>query len=122
MEPWSVLRLPLSATVLCAQDDLGLEAFAEVGFLRRQRVVRVPDAGGLGPDRRAVVRGGGLLGFCERPVEGGDGRGLARVLPGLDGELLRDVRDGDALVLQREGEGDRVVIDDFRPLARAWPY
>jgi hypothetical protein len=65
----------------------------------------VPDADGLGPDRQAVVRGG-LLGFCERPVEGGDGQGLARVLPSLDGELLRDVRDGDAFVLQREGEGE----------------
>jgi hypothetical protein len=68
--------------------DLGLEAFAKVGFLGRRRVVGVPDTDGLGLDRQAVIRGG-LLGFCERPVEGGDGWGLARVLPGLDGELLR---------------------------------
>ncbi|MDQ3765155.1 MAG: hypothetical protein M3460_27785 [Actinomycetota bacterium] len=65
----------------------------------------MPDTDGLGPDRQAVVRRG-VLGLGQGPVEGGDGRGLARVLPGLDGELLRDVRDGDALVLQGEGEGE----------------
>ena len=54
---------------------------------RGERVVWPADADGLGPERQAVVRRGGF-GFREGPVERGDGRGTARVLPGLDGELL----------------------------------
>ncbi|WP_392751072.1 hypothetical protein [Streptomyces sp. LN590] len=33
------------------------------------------------------------------------------------GELLRDVGDGDAPVLERDGEGEHVVVDDLRPSA-----
>jgi hypothetical protein len=96
MKPVVGAEIDLAGYSSSALEDLGREAFAKVGFLGRQRVVGVPDTDGLGPDRQVVVRGG-LLGFCERPVEGGGGRGLARVLPGLDGELLRDVRDGTPL-------------------------
>lgn len=39
-------------------ENLGLEAVAEVGFLGCQWVVGAADAGGFGPDRQAVVRGG----------------------------------------------------------------
>ncbi|MFF3326974.1 hypothetical protein [Streptomyces sp. NPDC002889] len=56
----------------------------------------------------------GLLGFGEGPVERGNGRGLARVLAGLDGELLRDLRNGDALALEGDAEGEHVVVDDLR--------
>jgi hypothetical protein len=50
-------------------------------------------------------------------VERGDRRRLARIRPGLDGELLGDLGDGDALVLQRNGEGEHVVVDDLRAAA-----
>lgn len=36
---------------------------------------------------------------------------LTHVLAGLDGELARDLRDGDAAVLQGAGEQQRVVVD-----------
>jgi hypothetical protein len=66
--------------------------------------------------RTGLGRSGGL-GFGERPVERGDRGVLARVLPGLDDQLLRDVGHGDALVLERDGEGEHVVVDDLRASA-----
>src|ERR1022692_218008 len=114
MEPWLALRLILLPTRPLGAAGPGPGGVREGRLPRRRRVVGVPDTDGLGPDRQVVVRGG-LLGFCERPAEGGGGRGLARVLPGLDGELLRDVRDGDALVLQCEGEGESSSMTFGRP-------
>ncbi|MEV0074416.1 hypothetical protein [Amycolatopsis sp. NPDC050768] len=71
-------------------------------FAGGARLPGLADAYGLGPKGQALVHRGGL-GFRECPVERGDRRRLARVRPGLDGELLRDVGGGDALVLQRPG-------------------
>jgi hypothetical protein len=51
---------------------------------------------------------------CSAP---GRPRGLARVLAGLDGEILRDLRDGDTLVLQGAGEEEGVAVDDLRAAA-----
>jgi hypothetical protein len=99
--------------VLWALEDLSLEAFAKVGFLGRQRVVGVPDTDGLGPDRQAVVRGG-PLGFCERPVEGGDGWGLARALTVRHQGLLEPVaRKRARPVLRGPGRSDAPRLPDY---------
>nr|WP_234441994.1 hypothetical protein [Streptomyces sp. NRRL S-1448] len=68
-------------------------------------------------DDLALALRGVFLGLREGPVERGNRRGPARVLAGLDGEFLRDVRDRDSLVLQGDGEGEHVLVDDLRPPA-----
>ncbi|MFF4602842.1 hypothetical protein ACFY12_08840 [Streptomyces sp. NPDC001339] len=65
----------------------------------------------------SALVGTAFLGFGERAAEGGDGRMLARVLAGFDGQLRRDPGDGDAAVLQGAGEQERVLVDALRPTA-----
>jgi hypothetical protein len=72
-------RIPAYA----ASECLSLEAVVELGFLGCFRLAALPDRGGLGSQRHAVVRGGLFgcrLGFGKCPVERGDGRRLALVL------------------------------------------
>jgi hypothetical protein len=77
MEPWLALRLILLLLVLWALEDLGLEAFAKVGFLGRQRVVGMPDTDGLGPG--SAGRRPQHAGF-ERTFANGDLRKRDRLL------------------------------------------
>ena len=70
-----------------------------------------PDAGGFTGLRCAVP------GFGERPVQRCDRRVLPGVLARPDGQLEGDLRHGDALVPQRCGEGQHVVVDDLRAAA-----
>jgi hypothetical protein len=75
------------------------------------------DAYGLEPRRQTAVAHPSGLGSRERAVER-SGRGvLARLLPGLDGELLDDLGAGDALVLERDSQAEHVVVDDLRASA-----
>src|SRR6266487_3133870 len=62
------------------------------------------------------LRRGGL-GFGEGPVERGDGGVLAGVLARLDDQFPGDLGDGGALVLEGDGEGEHVVVDDLGPPA-----
>lgn len=53
---------------------LGLESFAQLDLFGSERVLGPADVGRFGPEWQVVVFGG-LLGFGEGPVEGGDRRG-----------------------------------------------